>query len=55
MGWGGGRSAGKNCYLQYSKKTTIFEYNRLKIVHKILLFFEYLKTRGKGGRGVDLN
>ena len=36
------------------KKNTIFEYNRLKIVHKILLFFEYLKTRGKGG-GVYLN
>ena len=32
------------------KKSTIFEYNRFKTVHKILLFFIYLKTRGEGGR-----
>ena len=36
-----------------TQKNAIFEYNRLKIVHKIPQFFEYLKTREKGG--VDLN
>ena len=33
------------------KKSTIFEYNRLKIVHKILSFFIYSKIKGEGGVG----